>query len=91
MHYHDPSNSVMNMQHTHDHAEGYKADKDFEAAEYPKYLHSLDASGQPVSVWITDPDREKALEGDWYKTPSAAMKAAKAKSAPKPIPPATKP
>lgn len=87
-HAHDPSNSVMNGRHTHDHAEGYKAvkDEDFKADAYPKYMHSLDASGQPVSVVVADPDGEKALEGNWFETPSAAMKAAKAKAS-KPVKP----
>ena len=82
MHNHDASNAVFSGKHTHDHEEGYKAvaDKDFKAAEYPKYLHSLDASGQPISVVVADPDKEAMLEGKWFKSPSAAMKAAKAEA-----------
>ena len=43
MHSHDPSNSAFSGRHIYENG-SYKAvaDKDFKAAAYPKYKHSLD-------------------------------------------------
>ena len=84
MHSHDPSNSVMAGKHEYVGGE-YKAvdEKKFKADAYPRYKHTLDAAGQPISKLVADPEEESALEGKWYNTPAQAMRAAKEPVAPK--------